>query len=281
MVPIPAAALLEAWERGRDVSPGERGLILLGVAHPETPAAALAEWPVGRRDAALLALLERTFGSGLSALAECPRCHEPLEMDLPVSAIRVPAPQQHKDRFVLDCTGYRVTYRLPTAGDLAALGDLTAPGGTRQAATRWLLERCIVDVELPKALQAGAESGSRPAPAHIENIDPRSTLANAPAAIAADMPDAVFETLASAMAGAVAAADPQAEIELALTCPACRLQWRTPFDIVNFLWDEIDRWAARILGEVHILASNYGWSERDILALHPGRRQYYLDLVGL
>ena len=32
---IPTAALLQAWERGCDASPGARGLILLTIARPD------------------------------------------------------------------------------------------------------------------------------------------------------------------------------------------------------------------------------------------------------
>jgi hypothetical protein len=34
MATTSTAALLDAWDQGRDASPGERALILLGVAHP-------------------------------------------------------------------------------------------------------------------------------------------------------------------------------------------------------------------------------------------------------
>ena len=68
MLTIPTAALLQAWERGHDASPGERGLILLRTAYPEVPA--VADWPVGQRDAALLDLFERLYGARLAAQAE-------------------------------------------------------------------------------------------------------------------------------------------------------------------------------------------------------------------
>ena len=64
------------------------------------------------------------------------------------------------------------------------------------------------------------------------------------------------------------------------TCPACTFTWSEPFDIVTFFWAEIDAWARRLLADVHVLASSYGWSERDILALSPVRRQYYLEMVN-
>ena len=79
---------------------------------------------------------------------------------------------------------------------------------------------------------------------------------------------------------AMAAADPQAEIEISLECPACTCHWTEIFDIDSFFWTELQAWAARILREIHQLASAYGWSEREILALPPLRRNTYLNLIA-
>ena len=78
---------------------------------------------------------------------------------------------------------------------------------------------------------------------------------------------------------ALAQADPMADLRLGLTCVACGHAWQSPFDTASFLWTELDAWAARILREVHTLASAYGWTERDILSLSPGRRAQYLEMV--
>jgi hypothetical protein len=77
----------------------------------------------------------------------------------------------------------------------------------------------------------------------------------------------------------MAAADPLADTELDLRCPACSAQWLAPFDVVGFLWGEIETWARRALRDVHTLARAYGWAEAEILALSPVRRRAYLDLV--
>ena len=78
----------------------------------------------------------------------------------------------------------------------------------------------------------------------------------------------------------MAAADPQADVELALSCPACGHAWPAAFDIASFLWTEVDAWARVLLHEIHALASAYGWREADILALSPRRRRAYLELIG-
>ena len=78
----------------------------------------------------------------------------------------------------------------------------------------------------------------------------------------------------------MAKADPLADIRLALTCPACGESWSSVFDIVSYLWTEIEVWAWRILSDVHTLARAYAWRECDILNLSPLRRQFYLERVG-
>jgi hypothetical protein len=93
---------------------------------------------------------------------------------------------------------------------------------------------------------------------------------------AAQLPAAVLD----AAERRLAEADPQADIALAVECPACGARRAAAFDIVSYFWREIEAWAVRVLRDVHALATAYGWSEREILALSPLRRQCYLDLVG-
>jgi hypothetical protein len=88
---------------------------------------------------------------------------------------------------------------------------------------------------------------------------------------AGDLLEAVEDRLASA--------DPLAETRLALGCPSCQHEWEDAFDIGRFLWAEIESRARRVLWEVHTLASAYGWSECETLALGDARRAMYLEIV--
>jgi hypothetical protein len=77
----------------------------------------------------------------------------------------------------------------------------------------------------------------------------------------------------------LAAADPLADISLQLVCPACGHAWAVVFDIVDFLWRELEDWAVRTLRDVHDLARAYAWREADILNLSSLRRQLYLEMA--
>jgi hypothetical protein len=92
--------------------------------------------------------------------------------------------------------------------------------------------------------------------------------------------EALPDEVAARIAEQMEQADPQGNIELDLTCPACAHAWRAVFDIESYFWSEINAWARRTLKEVHTLACAYGWRELDILNMTPRRRQMYLELVS-
>ena len=92
----------------------------------------------------------------------------------------------------------------------------------------------------------------------------------------ASLPPAVVD----AVEAALAAADPFAELLVTLTCPACSHEWSAVLDPVEFVWERLERWARHLGDDVHVLASAYGWSEADILALTPQRRRLYLEAVA-
>jgi hypothetical protein len=75
------------------------------------------------------------------------------------------------------------------------------------------------------------------------------------------------------------AADPAAETRIALRCPACGHEQDEILDIATFFWAEIAAVAKRLLGEVHTLASAYGWTEVQVLSLSAGRRSLYMEMV--
>lgn len=235
--------LLEVWESGLERKPVERGVSMLRALRDGNGDDDPARLPIGRRDARLLALRECAFGEEIIAVASCPSCHERLEAQFRISNIRLPVNDPPATANLL-VGEYALEYRLPDSLDLLALQENqgNAPGLRRQ-----LLERCMV---------SGIHRG--------EPVTPE------------ELPDEVTQAVAQAMAEA----DPQAEIELSLECASCHHRWQELFDIESFLWNELEAWAARTLHEVHQLAAAYGWSEHEILALSPVRRNIYLNLLA-
>ncbi len=249
-----ASALLAAWEDGTTQHPVQRGLTLLAAAWPELPEAVLSQMSIGQRDAALLTLREQLFGPRLAGLAACPDCREQLDIAFQVDDIRAPLPPADAAAELTPLThlvlhlaagAYEVQYRLPTSADLLAV----AAAGDAAAARQALLRRCVLAL-------------------HQDGVDAAETAL-------ADLPDFVAQAVAAQME----AADPQGNVQLALDCPACGHHWLQAFDILTYLWREIDDWAQRTLHEVHLLATAYGWSEQAILALSARRRHIYLEMV--
>ena len=76
------------------------------------------------------------------------------------------------------------------------------------------------------------------------------------------------------------ALDPQAAAAIALDCASCGASWPACVDVTEFVWSEVDRFARRLLYDVHTLAAAYGWCEADVLAISPARRRFYLEWCG-
>jgi hypothetical protein len=87
-------------------------------------------------------------------------------------------------------------------------------------------------------------------------------------------------TLLDAVEAELDALDPQAAVAVNLDCPSCGAGWPASVHITEFVWGEVDRFARRLLYDVHTLATAYGWREADVLAVSPVRRRFYLQVCG-
>ena len=221
---------------------------LVDVANPDDASRALS---VGDREALLLHLRRATLGDVVDGVLRCPSasCNEPMELELRVSQLLLPpygdTNREHDLVVRDDGARYDIRFRLPTGNDLDHASG-TARHDPERAAGE-LLQRCLVNVSRDDVAVSGA-----------------------------DLPPAVRDAISAAMA----AKDPQAEIELELACPACGAEFAVVFDTATFFLAELDARASALLREVHVLAAHYHWSERDILRMPPGRRSLYLELVA-
>jgi hypothetical protein len=254
--PLTAEEILELWERGGQWSPPERAFALLARARRGVTREALESMTIGESEVALLELRGRTFGGKLAGMDSCPGCEALIELEIDPAVVRAMALAAAGDsaygaagaeppverQVALNVGGWRLRFRLATVGDLHALAaEEVDPARAREM----LLERCARQIEPP-------EGG----PGRVEQ-----------------MPLELQERVAAAMDQA----DPVAQMTLAVECPACRRPWEATLDVAAFVWREISEMARRLLGEVHDLASRYGWSERAILRLSAVRRYAYLE----
>ena len=242
MLALNATNLLTAWEQGVAQHPLQRAVTLLALAWPQKSTDEWARVSIGERDRLLLQLRQELFGASLEALASCPKCGERLELTFSTQDLLAQGTElvTSSETLRFNSGGYEVDYRLPTTHDLLAVAG--NPGEARKL----LMERCVEARNDGVAISASA------------------------------LPDAMVKVLGQKMADA----DPQAEVQILLTCPACSHHWPTVFDVLSYLWGEIEDWAQRLLQDVHSLATAYGWSERDILSMSATRRRLYLELVG-
>ncbi|HKS24462.1 MAG TPA: phage baseplate protein [Thermoanaerobaculia bacterium] len=237
--PLTQADLLELWEQGEGARTVRRARVLLAAAQCEEAAEPMT---VGRRDAALLDLRECLFGSRFTGITRCPQCDTEIELTFDAPEVRRPAPPPAETTFAIDAGGVTMECRLPAAADLETLDGM----GDIAAARNALLTACIVRAE-------------------------RGGVAIDVASLPGEIGDAV--------AARMGELDPQADVAFDVSCPSCAHAWREPFDVLTFLWSEIAAHARRLLGDVHLLASAYGWSESDILGMSPQRRAVYIGML--
>lgn len=217
---------------------------MLAASCPDVDSSDLARLSIGRRDGLLLELRAAQFGSAVVALTDCPECGTITELTFEVSDIRLPSAEDAvvaAASLVVD--GRDVAFRLPNSLDLIEVAAHCDP----DAALRALLVRCHVP------------EGGAGASATLPELSPRAL-------------QELDEQLGRC--------DPQADVRLSLTCPACDVSWSAPFDISAFLWSEVTTSAHHLATEVHALAAAYGWREVDILAMSTVRRRLYLGLIA-
>lgn len=75
-------------------------------------------------------------------------------------------------------------------------------------------------------------------------------------------------------------ADPLLRADVETTCPDCGAISRHDVDLVACALERLRRAQQAAIETVHQMASRYHWSEADILAMPPWRRERYLSLLA-
>ena len=235
--------LLEIWEAGRYTTPTARSFLLLSAVFPEQREN-LAIVPLGTLTALSLRVRARLFGPTLHCLANCPACNSLVETSLSVVDLlshQSGSAENLPSVYSLTIKQQTLEFRLPTAADLLAANQ----GESR-------------DVKrLASRLICGRSASETAAVDHELHGD-----------VIAAIEQQVLEL------------DPLSQIRVGMICPDCRHGWSEVLQVISFLWAEIDTLMKRLLVDVARLASRFGWSEREILALTPERRRSYLEMSG-
>lgn len=81
------------------------------------------------------------------------------------------------------------------------------------------------------------------------------------------------------MSASIAAMDPLVDFTVSCQCPACGARNEVAIDLETLALSSLANRQRALLQEVHHLASHYGWTESEVLAVPAARRARYLALI--
>jgi hypothetical protein len=216
----------------------------------ETPAEWVRNLSVGDREALFLHLHRITFGERMPCVLTCldSSCAKKMDLDLAASELLVPPYESpveiHEAPVDSEGESFTIRFRTPNGGDQEAAAPVAS--ASPAAGAELILRRCVQGV-------SREPSG-----------DPVSEI---PSCAAVVLPSLMAEL------------DPQAEILLDLVCPSCGGRFSALFDSADYFFSEISGRSRELYTQVYLLASNYHWSEREILQMPRRKRLRYLEIL--
>ncbi len=200
---------------------------------------------VGDREALLLHLRRMAAGDRLSCVVKCHVCAEPMDLDLRISELLLPAYAHDgwDHEAILTAAGkrYRIVFRLPNGEDQ----ERAAAEAGDDEAVSLILRRCV------RSLASDQDDG-------IDAVDP---------------------ALASELSRVMAGLDPQAELFVDCRCPSCGAPLRSLFDAAHYVLREVSLGTEALFREIHAVANHFHWREADILAMSARKRRRYVALI--
>jgi hypothetical protein len=204
----------------------------------------------GDREALLLHLRRLTLGDRLQGVLACPdpSCGRKMDLELKVGELLLAPYAERREHYEVAIAGersaYQVRFRLPTGADLEATSAVAATDPRRAA-----------NQVLHRSVEAVRRDDGQP----VDGLPP---------AVVAALPARMSEL------------DPQAELNLTLSCPECGLAFSALFDTASYFFQELASGVERLYRDVHLLAFHYHWSEAEIMRMTPRKRQRYLGLLS-
>jgi len=232
----------------------------IGAIHPVSEEVA-RDLLVADRQFLLLKIREATFGKGVQASVSCswPDCGAPVDIDFSIKDIPVRESVKKGHLYTMelseaaaftDAGGRRqreVIFRLPNGADQELLSPLCQDNEAKALSS--LLGRCVLGIG---QLKGNSE----------ELIDGLSPLARME-----------IEKEMEAVA-------PGIDLIMDVRCMECGREFSVPFDLQDFFFGELRISADLLYREVHYLAYNYHWSEREIMEMPREKRRRYIEVLA-
>lgn len=235
--------LLTIWEFGLQHSVIETNLFLLTLVYPEYNLNQVLSFPIGERDARLMQVRKAHFGPVLQNVSECDSCGQIMEWENQIEDLLF-----HKisekvliETVEMEHDEHHIRARLPNSRDIIEVLNLN---NIDQQEDR-LIQKCIVD-------------------SSFSNGEMKEAIR--------DFKDVLLQKMEEK--------DAQANIIMKLSCPECENDWNSTFDIMHYLWSEINEWGIQMMKDIYLLAQNFGWSEMAILQMSRFRRNLYLKMLN-
>jgi len=208
---------------------------------------------IGDRARLLLSLRRQMFGNAMPCIVRCPACNERMDLELTADdlLLKRDAPPQlcYEDVVEVDGERLRVTFHLPTGGEVEKA--VRSARENEETAAKLLARGCIDKV--------------------TKNSHSDSWKIEPP-----EWPEALYPEVSAR----IEELDPEAEIKLRLTCPACSREFEDFIDAGEYLFQELAACQRSTYQEIHQLAKAYHWSEADLLKMGSRKRRLYLELLA-
>jgi hypothetical protein len=151
-------------ERGADLPPARRAVLLLEAAFPDAPAEAVLRVAVGTRDRLLMRLRARLFGEALTARQRCGGCGEDFELEFTADQAGLAARPEDEQLPEAPVAGLSYRRRRFEVRAVSAADMIAAEGADGVEAARRLLAERVAPEAPPAAGRRVAEA--------LEALDP-------------------------------------------------------------------------------------------------------------
>jgi len=202
---------------------------------------------IGDRICLLLNLRKITFGNYLSCITTCDSCKEKASFEINIDgllSLGLDTKQIETENYSILTKNFSLKIRPLTVLDQESILSYSGKRNFKEKSAEQLLRSCIIS--------------SKP-----------------------DLPETSLpEEITDAVNLKLNEIDPMADITLDLKCPECDHRIQTPFEVEDFILREIHSQFHSIEKEIHWVALNYKWSEKDILNLPIQKRRRYIELIN-